>query len=242
MNKWSCCSWQGTSRDSPEWQWSASPAALRRAGRWAGLDSFHKILKGQEFTPLFMSWTATLLSFYKQGMHGVRVAGWTQRVLWQSASKGDLFQPEINPRMKHFAASTPLTTAGFTRQKLKPFYSAKPHWNSPNEERLFSLHPAVAKPQVSADPNWSRDEERWWQGTLQHTWDLSRFWQGKKGFDWRGIKAWGSVVQESPPELSQISKHGCSCSIYCKKHDSAAKLSRAKLQNLTSQLNKRNIF
>lgn len=203
--------------------------AFKHAGRWATVKSSYKILKGQEFTPLCKSWTATLLSFYKQGMHGVSVAEWTQHGLWQSASQGDLFQPETNTRTKHFAASTPITTAGFTRQKIKHFHSAKAQES-----------PQMKKGQSNL--SWSKLEQEWGEMVTRHLHTpetCADFGRERRVLTEEALRPEGSVVQENPPVILE---HGCSCSIYCTRHDSAAKLSRAKLQNLTSQLNRRKIF
>lgn len=110
--------------------------ALKHAGRWATVDSFYKILKGQEFTAL-CSASPELRHCCAFTSRVREVSAWLNEPNTSrdnQLQRGDLFQAETNARMKHFAASTPITTAGFTRQKSKHFYSAKPHRKSPNEE------------------------------------------------------------------------------------------------------------
>lgn len=143
------------------------------------------------------SWTTTLLSFYNAWYK----CGWINPTCPVTTSFNEVIyfsqkpMPErsilLPPHLPPQQASPDRNYNAFIL--LKPPKVLK--WR-----RLLSLHPAVAKQQISADPNWSQVGEMVTRHMLQHTWDLCRFWQGKEGFDWRGIKAW--KVQQGPSELS----------------------------------------
>lgn len=65
------------------------------------------------------------------------------------------------------------------------------------------------------------------------------FGRGRRVLIEEALRPERSVVQESPPELSPSVVAAAAFTV---RNTTAAKLGRAKLQNLTSQLNRRNIF
>lgn len=140
--------------------------ALKHAGGWATVDSSYKILKGQEFTPLCKSWTATLLSFYKQGVHGLSMAEWTQHVLWQSASTRWFISARNQCQNEAFFCLHPYHHSRLHQTEIKALSFCYTPLKVPKWRRLL-ISPSSGK---ATDPSWSKlekNEERGWQGTYK---------------------------------------------------------------------------
>lgn len=112
---------------------------------------------------------------------------------------------ETNIRTKHFTDSTRITTAGFTRQKLKQFHFPKPQWKPPDIEGSSHYVQQWQSHRSQLIQTGPRMRSAGDKAHSQHSWDVGRFWQGNKVFDRRGIKAWkvsASVEQSTRPSLT----------------------------------------